>query len=98
MQLPESSGRVLRALMEERGLSAAGLSRLSGVDSGTVRRILHGQCNAVSTRGLLALARCFDRCLADFIDELAEHAPVTDKIQQPFTQCSRENYTRNIAK
>lgn len=72
MQLPESTGRILTDLMETRGLSAAELSRQTGIDAGILRKIMTGRETAVSTRNLMALSRYFDSSMADFIDVLAD--------------------------
>ncbi len=72
MQLPESAGRILTDLMETRGLSAAELSRQTGIDAGILRKIMTGRETAVSTRNLMALSRYFDSSMADFIDVLAD--------------------------
>lgn len=72
MQLPESAGRILMDLMETRGLSAAELSRQTGIDAGILRKIMTGRETAVSTRNLMALSRYFDSSMADFIDVLAD--------------------------
>ena len=72
MQLPESAGRILTDLMETRGLSAAELSRQTGIDAGILRKIMTGRETAVSTRNLMALSCFFDSSMADFIDVLAD--------------------------
>ena len=68
----KAAPEVLSAWMAERQLTAAELSRQTGIDAGILRKIMTGRETAVSTRNLMALSRYFDSSMADFIDVLAD--------------------------
>ena len=57
--------------MDERKLTAAELSRQTGIDPGTIRRILSGQQSAISTRNMVALAKFFGVSLRELMDKLS---------------------------
>ena len=46
------------------------LSRQTGIDPGTIRRILSGQQSAISTRNMVALAKFFGVSLRELMDKL----------------------------
>ena len=47
------------------------LSRQTGIDPGTIRRILSGQQSAISTRNMVALAKFFGVSLRELMDKLS---------------------------
>ena len=55
----KAAPEVLSAWMDERKLTAAELSRQTGIDAGILRKIMTGRETAVSTRNLMTLARYF---------------------------------------
>ena len=57
MRTFESAAPVLSAWMARKELTAAELSRRTGIDAGILRKIMTGRARAVSTRNLMALAR-----------------------------------------
>ena len=59
MRTFESAAPVLSAWMARKELTAAELSRRTGIDAGILRKIMTGRARAVSTRNLMALARFF---------------------------------------
>lgn len=59
---------VLSAWMDERKLTAAELSRQTGIDAGILRKIMTGRETAVSTRNLMTLARYFGLSMQELID------------------------------
>ena len=67
----KAAPEVLSAWMDERKLTAAELSRQTGIDPGTIRRILSGQQSAISTRNMVALARFFGISLRELMDKLS---------------------------
>ena len=67
----EAAPEVLSAWMDERKLTAAELSRQTGIDPGTIRRILSGQQSAISTRNMVALAKFFGVSLRELMDKLS---------------------------
>ncbi len=71
MRTFEMAGPVLTAWMEERGLSAAELSRRISVDAGILRKIMTGREKNISTRNLMALAKYFDMSMQELIDALS---------------------------
>ena len=50
----EHAGEVLTALMEERGLTAADLSRQTMIDAGILRTIMNGKTKSISTRNVIS--------------------------------------------
>ena len=67
----KAAPEVLSAWMDERKLTAAELSRQTGIDPGTIRRILSGQQSAISTRNMVALAKFFGVSLRELMDKLS---------------------------
>ena len=68
-----TTGKVLidgkdRFAMDERKLTAAELSRQTGIDAGILRKIMTGRETAVSTRNLITLARYFGLSMQELID------------------------------
>ena len=64
----KAAPEVLSAWMAERELTAAELSRQTGIDAGILRKIMTGRARAVSTRNLMALARFFGCSMQELID------------------------------
>lgn len=103
MRTFESAAPVLSAWMARKELTAAELSRRTGIDAGILRKIMTGRARAVSTRNLMALARFFGCSMQELIDAFSGK---TEKKQnkisgrtrrcvrlRPFTQCSRGQTT-----
>ena len=59
MRTFEKAAPVLSEWMQTRQLTAAELSRQTGIDAGILRRIMTGRERAISTRNLMTLARYF---------------------------------------
>ena len=57
MRTFEKAAPVLSAWMQTRQMTAAELSRQTGIDAGILRKIMTGRERAISTRNLMALAR-----------------------------------------
>ena len=66
----EHAAEVLTALMEERDLTAAELSRQTEVNAGTIRNLRTGRQTNISTRNLMTLARYFGMSMEEFIRKL----------------------------
>ena len=64
----KAAPEVLSAWMAERQLTAAELSRQTGIDAGILCKIMTGRARAVSTRNLMALARFFGCSMQELID------------------------------
>lgn len=60
--------KALRAMMEERGYSAAALSRKTNIDLSIMHRMLTGRQTSISTRCLMALSQEFSMPIATLID------------------------------
>ena len=67
MRTFESAAPVLSAWMARKELTAAELSRRTGIDAGILRKIMTGRARAVSTRNLMALARFFGCSMQELI-------------------------------
>lgn len=72
MRTFDKAAAVLSAWMDEQGLSAAELSRRTGIDAGTLRKIMTGRETAISTRNLMALAQYFGCSMQELIDTFSE--------------------------
>ena len=68
MRTFEKAAPVLSAWMQTRQMTAAELSRQTGIDAGILRKIMTGRARAVSTRNLMALARFFGCSMQELID------------------------------
>lgn len=68
MRTFDAAPAVLTAWMQARGLSAAELSRQTGIDAGILRKIMTGREKAVSTRNLMTLSRYFGLSMQALID------------------------------
>ena len=66
----EHAAEVLTALMEERDLTAAELSRQTEVNAGTLRTLMTGRQTNISTRNLMTLARYFGMSMDEFIRKI----------------------------
>ena len=77
MRTFESAAPVLSAWMARKELTAAELSRRTGIDAGILRKIMTGRARAVSTRNLMALARFFGCSMQELIDK-SDSAPIFD--------------------
>lgn len=54
--------------MQTRQMTAAELSRQTGIDAGILRKIMTGRERAISTRNLMALARYFGLSMQALMD------------------------------
>jgi transcriptional regulator with XRE-family HTH domain len=61
---------VLTQQMALRHLTVAALSRQTGIDLSTLRRLASGRHRSASIRTLIALAQAFDCPLAAFLDQI----------------------------
>jgi len=68
MRTFESAAPILSAWMARKELTAAELSRQTGIDAGILRKIMTGRETAVSTRNLMTLARYFGLSMQELID------------------------------
>ena len=68
MRSYKAAPEVLSAWMDARKLTAAELSRQTGIDAGILRKIMTGRETAVSTRNLMTLARYFGLSMQELID------------------------------
>ena len=66
----EHAAEVLTALMEERDLTAAELSRQTEGNAGTIRNLMTGRQTNISTRNLMTLARYFGMSMEEFIRKI----------------------------
>ena len=64
----KAAPEVLSAWMDERKLTAAELSRQTGIDAGILRKIMTGRETADSTRTLMTHARYFGLSMQELID------------------------------
>lgn len=67
----KAAPEVLSAWMAERQLTAAELSRQTGIDAGILRSILNGKRKSISTRNVFLLARHFGLSMQQFIDSIS---------------------------
>lgn len=67
----KAAPEVLSAWMDERKLTAAELSRQTGIDAGILRSILNGKRKSISTRNVFLLARHFGLSMQQFIDSIS---------------------------
>ena len=68
MRTFEKAAPVLSARMQTRQMTAAELSRQTGIDAGILRKIMTGRERAISTRNLMALARYFGLSMQALMD------------------------------
>lgn len=66
----EHAAQVLSALMAERGLTAAELSRQTEIDAGILRAIMTGRQKNISTRNVMTLARYFGMSMQEFLEKV----------------------------
>ena len=71
MRRYDRAAGTLNLWMRERAVPSCQLARQTGIDPGTLRRILSGQQNAISTRNMVALARFFGISLRELMDKLS---------------------------
>ena len=71
MRTFEKAAPVLSEWMQPRQLTAAELSRQTGIDAGILRRIMTGRERAISTRNLMTLARYFGLSMQALMDALS---------------------------
>ena len=64
----KAAPEVLSAWMDARKLTAAELSRQTGIDAGILRKIMTGRETAVSTRNLMTLARYFGLSMQELLN------------------------------
>ena len=86
----KAAPEVLSAWMDERKLTAAELSRQTGIDAGILRKIMTGRETAVSTRNLMTLARYFGLSMQELIDHFPDNNDRSGHIcgrSCLFTQC-----------
>lgn len=67
----DHAGPVLSQWLCERGMTAADLSRQTGIDAGILRSVLSGKRKSISTRNLLLLARYFGLSMRQLIDTIS---------------------------
>ena len=67
----KAAPEVLSAWMDARKLTAAELSRQTGIDAGILRSILNGKRKSISTRNVFLLARHFGLSMQQFIDSIS---------------------------
>ena len=68
MRTFEKAAPVLSAWMQTRQMTAAELSRQTGIDAGILRKIMTGRERAISTRNLMTLARYFGLSMQALMD------------------------------
>ena len=71
MRRYERAAGTLHVWLRERAVGTVQLSRQTGIDPGTIRRILSGQQSAISTRNMVALAQFFGVSLRELMDKLS---------------------------
>ena len=71
MRRYEKAAGLLGQWMCERAVSTMQLSRQTGIDRGTIRKILAGRQAAISTRNMVALAQFFGVSVAELMDKLS---------------------------
>ena len=71
MRRYEKAAGTLNVWLRERAVGTVQLSRQTGIDPGTIRRILSGQQSAISTRNMVALAQFFGVSLRELMDKLS---------------------------
>lgn len=71
MRTFEKAAPVLSEWMQTQQLTAAELSRQTGIDAGILRRIMTGRERAISTRNLMTLARYFGLSMQALMDALS---------------------------
>lgn len=64
----ERAASVMSQWLRDHGMTAAELSRQTGIDAGILRKIMTGRETAVSTRNLMTLARYFGLSMQELID------------------------------
>ncbi len=62
------AAQVIGGWLDERGMTAAELSRQTDIDAGILRDIVTGRKTSISTRNLLILARFFGFEMQEMID------------------------------
>ena len=67
----DRAGIVMSQWLRDHGMTAADLSRQTGIDAGILRSILSGKRKSISTRNLLLLARYFGLSMRQFIDTIS---------------------------
>ncbi len=72
MRTFDKAAEVLTAWMDERGLSAAELSRRTGIDAGILRKIMTGRETSISTRNMMTLAQYFGCSMQELIDTFSK--------------------------
>ncbi len=67
----EHAARLMTQWVAERDITAAELSRQTGIDAGILRSVLTGKKKSISTRNLLILARFFGFEMQEMMDLFA---------------------------
>lgn len=67
----DRAGTVMSQWLRDHGMTAADLSRQTGIDAGILRSILSGKRKSISTRNLLLLARYFGLSMRQLIDTIS---------------------------
>ena len=67
----DRAGIVMSQWLRDHGMTAADLSRQTGIDAGILRSILSGKRKSISTRNLLLLARYFGLSMRQLIDTIS---------------------------
>ena len=71
MRQYEKAAGTLGLWLKERAVGSMQLARQTGIDPGTIRKILSGQQCAISTRNMMALSRFFGVSLQELMDKLS---------------------------
>lgn len=67
----ERAASVMSQWLRDHGMTAAELSRQTGIDAGILRSILSGKRKSISTRNLFLLARYFGLSMQQLIDTIS---------------------------
>lgn len=67
----ERAASVMSQWLRDHGMTAAELSRQTGIDAGILRSILSGKRKSISTRNLFLLARHFGLSMQQLIDTIS---------------------------
>lgn len=67
----ERAASVMSQWLRDHGMTAAELSRQTGIDAGILRSILKGKRKSISTRNVFLLARHFGLSMQQFIDSIS---------------------------
>lgn len=71
MRSYKRAGAVLTVWLAQQGITAAELSRRTGIDAGILRDILRGRKCTISTRNMMILAHYYGLTIKELIDHFA---------------------------